>query len=222
MPQVGVDNAPLHERLIYGQNGTLYRPVLVDANGNILFVQAAGSPFEVVQSDSSLLKATVDVAAGQTIAVTQATAANLKATVTIPTGQDILARLQGYHASGWRNAPVPFGATAPYAAFVSSDTLSAGSNTLNYTAVAANTVAVITNITLRYTGTVPTSIAAFAVIGGTAYRIFTQLSPASNVVYTWQGWVVLAAGDNLRMVIAGATLNDDADSYGLGFTYSVA
>jgi len=153
MPQVGPDNEPLLERLIYGFFGTAIKGIQVDTDGNLVVALDTGQSITVTQSVAANLKALVDINAGQSIAatqavaanlkalvdinagqsieVTQATAANLKATVTIPTGQDILARRQGLYGGSWINAALPFGVSDTWTETWFNTALAAGANNVD-------------------------------------------------------------------------------------------
>jgi hypothetical protein len=89
MPLVGVNNEPLLERAIFGFDGTSYRVVKIDGDGNLVAALKASQEIEVVQDTAADLKATVSVAASQEIEVTQPTAADLKATVSVAASQEI-------------------------------------------------------------------------------------------------------------------------------------
>lgn len=244
MPHVGFDGSPLHERLIYGTDGSHYRPIVVDASGNLEFVPVTGATFTVVQSNPADLKATVNVAAGQSIEVTQDTASNLNArvgnqvtdklwvqnndaadllaTVNMAASQNILARLQGYYSGGWRNAPSPFGPTAPLGISWSNTNLSAGTNIVQSQTVPASTLWVITNVVFFYVGTVPTAVQVAAYISGATISIWQQQGPNTTIYYDKQMQVVLASGDAIQLVVYGATAGDNLYGRAVGYTMSVA
>lgn len=200
MPRVGADKAALYERLIYAYDGTDYRVVKCDTDGNVVAA----------------------IKASQIITVTQDTASNLQATVTIPTGQDILARLQGYYGASWRNAPVHFGVGTPYAETKSNTSLPSGTTSLTFSTVASNTVRVVTGVMICFQGTTPTYLQFNMMIGGVTVMVYRHLSPTSLELYSVQGWWVLDTGDYIVAYIAGATAGDKLYAYCVGFEFSVA
>lgn len=121
----------------------------------------------------------------------------------------------------WYKQPMMFGYSALKTDTVSDTTLAAGTVTLNGATVSAGEIWVITNISMVYIGTVPTSIEAVMYDGSTAHILFNQLAPASGQYYDRQGWWVVVAGDNLRYVIYGATLNDDFYGWATGFRMDI-
>ena len=97
---------------------------------------------------------------------------------------------------------------------VSNTALAAGTNTLNLTSVTAAHVWVIKSITMRYSGTVAgVALRSEFVIGGTVYEFQSVQPPVAGVFYGFLCDFPLAAGDNVRMAVTGATLNDDAFLY---------
>ena len=54
MPQVAADSAGLLERLVYGFDGSVYRVVKVDTDGNLVLALVAGSTIEVTQADPAV------------------------------------------------------------------------------------------------------------------------------------------------------------------------
>ena len=97
MPRVGVNNEPLLERAIFGFDGSDYRVVKVDTDGNLVAAVKASQSITVTQPNAANLKSTVTLAASQSIEVTQDTFADLKATVDntprIPEGATDLSNL---------------------------------------------------------------------------------------------------------------------------------
>lgn len=106
---------------------------------------------------------------------------------------------------------------------VSNTSLSAGSNNIDSTAVPAGEVHVITNISVSYTGTVSgVSLRATLFESGVGgYVVFQEDSISSTYWYDRQGNWVLPAGDYVRLVVSGATLNDDAYLRITGYKFSV-
>lgn len=64
MPKVGAANEPLLERLIYGYDGSSYRPLKCDTNGNLLALSdfaAYGTLLYQIKEQVSLPSGTVDI-----------------------------------------------------------------------------------------------------------------------------------------------------------------
>ncbi len=59
MPKVGVDNEPLLERVMFGYDGTNYRIVKIDTDGNLVAAIKTSQSVTVLQSNPVNLKATV-------------------------------------------------------------------------------------------------------------------------------------------------------------------
>jgi hypothetical protein len=135
--------------------------------------------------------------------------------------QNVQARAHGYFNAAWQKQPLQFGFGAALGQSVVSTDLAAGTNTFNLAAVDANTVFVVTNVAMFYSGTVTNVyIESKLVISSTAYSIWLQKAPVSASWYDRQGWWILNAGDNLRFVVDGATLHDDFTGWITGFTFT--
>lgn len=123
----------------------------------------------------------------------------------------------GYTKSKWHRQPVVFGPTESLVGSVSTTSLPAGSSTLDFAAVPADTIWIVTSVSARYVGTVPGNIYVSVVSGAAAAVLFAQASPASNIIYDRQGWFVLFPGDVFRIGVNGATLNDDLAGWIAGY-----
>jgi len=222
MPHVGTDGSPLLERLMFAFDGTLYRPVKCDTNGNLVAAVLAGQTITVEQALAANLLATVTVAAGQTIAVTQAAAANLLATVNVATDQNIQARRYGYYGDAWVKSPVPLGVTATWELHPSNMDLPAGSTTLAFTATPAGTIRVATSVAFRTGSAAATRVIWGSYIAGTATYHGQVTTPANGVFYQLGLTVYMVPGDYLQLTIEGAALHDTLRGYASGYQYSVA
>jgi hypothetical protein len=128
----------------------------------------------------------------------------------------------GYISGAWQKNPLAFGLSAAVYRTWSSTTLAAGDNTLNDSAVPAGEVWVITNMAARYVGTFATVHLRLVIVnGGVGYVQFEIDPPHNDHIEGQQGWWVLFPGDNLRLFITGATLNDDAFAYATGFRVDI-
>ena len=94
---------------------------------------------------------------------------------------------------------------------VSNTALAAGTNSLDLTAVPANAVYVIKAISCRYVGTVATVILRLILtISGVQHHIKSFSPVLSNVMDVLTLDYPLQTGDNVRLQVLNATLNDDA------------
>ena len=129
----------------------------------------------------------------------------------------------GWVNGAWQKNPLMFGYSGTAKNEVNDTALAAGNNNLDGAAVPAGEIWVITNVAFRYNGTVTgVTLTANAQMDGTAYQIFGQNPPVSNVWYDRQTYVVLNEGDYIWLSITGATLNDDAHLRMFGFKVEVA
>lgn len=167
-----------------------------------------GSVHALELDNSDRLKVLLD-AITAAIQVTQTTPANL----TIAS--------HGFVNSAWHKDPLRFGYSGNILEHVGSTTLAAGTNNFDTTAVPANKVHVITQMSMIYTGTAPTRIAASHSGLGTTRLFFAQLAPVSTGVYDRQGYWVLTPGDFVRFQVTGATLNDDFFGFISGFVVDI-
>ncbi len=200
MAQVGVANEPLLERALYVFDGAIWRPLLSDTFGRVVIATDIGTP----------ILATVSPAGGANWTVVQATPANLQAAVNLNADQNVQARAYGYIGGAWQRQPLQFGYSDTVADTYSNLSLPAGTTTVNFTAVPASTVHVITNLQAWYSGTITNVFLTYQlVIDGTARTLWGQKAPVSGQHYDRQGNWVLGPGDNVRFIVDGATLNDD-------------
>lgn len=97
-------------------------------------------------------------------------------------------------------------------------TLAAGVNNLDFTVVPVSKKDNITNIAWSYTGTVTgVRFELQVLVGATAYTIYkTNANPVSGDISSLQVNIPLTAADKIRVVVSGATLNDDATAYIIG------
>lgn len=199
MPLVGVNNEPLLERAIFGFDGTSYRVVKVDTDGNLVAA----------------------VKASQAIEVTQDTAADLKATVTIPTDQDIEARGYGWLGSAWQKAPIPFGYSGVKNESWEDTNLASGNSNVDSSAVPAGEIWVILQYAYHFVGTVPTRI--YIQFGPTSdlLTVFQQESVTSVLWESVDGMFILEEGDILRLRIIGATSGDDLTGRAHGYRIDI-
>jgi len=102
---------------------------------------------------------------------------------------------------------------------VGTTSLAAGTNILLSAAVAADKLHVLQNICYNYTGTVAgVYINVFILHAAVYYYLFGQPPLLTGQMYDRQGTWLMKAGDQLGMVIYGATLNDDAALWTNGYT----
>lgn len=129
--------------------------------------------------------------------------------------------LWAWDGTVWRKQPLLYGYTSALGARKINNALAAGNNTLDIDAVPADEIWVVTNLAMRYTGTAPTRMTVTLTIDSIGYSTYRQETVVTQEVYDRQGWWVLAEGDQISMVIIGATLNDTAAVWATGFTTSI-
>jgi hypothetical protein len=129
--------------------------------------------------------------------------------------------LWAWDGTVWRKQPLLYGYTSALGARKIVNALAAGNNTLDIDAVPADEIWVVTNLAMRYTGTAPTRMTVTLTIDSIGYSVYRQETVVSNEIYDRQGWWVLAEGDQISMVIIGATLNDAASIWATGFITSI-
>lgn len=133
-----------------------------------------------------------------------------------------MAQNHGWVGAAWQKDPIRFGYSELITEGVDNTSLAAGSNNLDTGTVPAGEIWVITNIAIRYDGTVSSvSLTVALIIDTVLMGIFGQKPPVSTVWYDRQGWWVLDAGDYIRLEVGGATMNDDAYLRVVGFRVDI-
>lgn len=133
----------------------------------------------------------------------------------------IQAREYGWQNAAWRKNPLSFGWSGQVLQ-AKVITAVAGTNTNDSDTVPANTIWIITNLLMRYTGTI-TNVAMFCnIFDGTAsFGIYSQQPIVSAIDYDRQGQWYLKAGDRLRMSVINATAGDNIRLYAVGYYVSI-
>jgi len=129
--------------------------------------------------------------------------------VTIDPANNPLVSAHGFVNGAWRKSPIPFGYSDVLNSALANLALAAGANNLDSAAVGAGLIWVVTNVSVMYVGTAPTSVSVNVVSGGATICLFQQNAPVTATRYDRQGKWVLEATDILRCTVVGATLNDD-------------
>lgn len=99
--------------------------------------------------------------------------------------------------------------------------LAAGANTKNFSSVPVGKLYIYKSLSMRYLGTAPARLVFSQMIDAVEYIIFAQTPPVTSVVYDRQGEWAVKAGDNLRVSILNATLNDDIFLYATGWSVDI-
>lgn len=209
MPKVSVNNDPLLERLVFAYDGTSYRVVTCDTDGNVVAALKTGQSVEVTQDTAADLLATVNIAAAQTIAVTQATPANLQAAVNLNTDQNVQARRYGWIASAWQKAPLPFGYSGVGAETVSKLNAAASFDAIAGTSVPAGEFWIVSAADAYDANTAVSRIGIVASVAGVSVYLISAASPGAGIPLAWSGQAVLGPGDNVLAAFFGTVLNDD-------------
>ncbi|MDP2324162.1 MAG: hypothetical protein Q8N51_09045, partial [Gammaproteobacteria bacterium] len=142
-------------------------------------------------------------------------------TVKQTTPANLTSGLHGWDGAAWRKLPLLFGYSDTLALEASNLALAAGTNTLDASACPAGYIWVVTSILIMYVGTVPAGIFTDLISGANTLALYRQFSPVSGAGYDRQGFWVLKAGDYLRCVVTGATLNDDLYLHASGYAQAV-
>lgn len=109
----------------------------------------------------------------------------------------------------FRPQPVMSGYSGVVRGFYQNLNLPAGSSNIDGGTVPATEVWEIENIAISYTGTI-TNVILRVMIQAAGTLIFEQRGLTSTQYYDRQTKITLAPGENLRLTILNATLNDDA------------
>ena len=188
MPLIGVNEEALYERAIFAYDGTDYRVVKCDTDGNLVAAVKADQEIEVVQD----------------------TAADLKATVDISADQNVQARGYGWDGSNWRKNPIPLGFTDIVEETLLDEDLDAGTNNLDGTAVPAGEIWRILIVNYRTVSASVSSAVARAFGLATAIIIEQQIPPTSGSWYPVQCETLLQEGDYMSLLVLNATSGDKA------------
>lgn len=139
----------------------------------------------------------------------------------LATGQALQANSYGWISGVQQRDPLRFGLSGVVRELLLNASLAAGVNTINSTLVPTGEYHVLTNVSMQYVGTPPTSIELYILSGGTLYNLFMVATPVSATFYDRQGWWPLAPGERLQMYISGATAGDNARFYLSGFRVDI-
>ncbi len=199
MPKVGSGNSPLLDRLIYGYDGTNYPPVKTDTDGHL-------------QADIVTVTPTVDVEV-QNFPAEQP--------VSVAAASQIQALRYGRFAGNWQKQPLTIGYSTFWNDLSDNTSLSAGTNYLTLTAVPANEVYVVRAASMVYNGTI-TNVQLRMYhhpVSAKDVYLYDVKPPVSGVYYCVQCDVVMAPGDQLAVLITGATATDTARFRASGFLF---
>lgn len=128
----------------------------------------------------------------------------------------------GWVGDKWQKNPLAFGYSGTIRVLVSNTDLTAGTNTLAHTAVPAGEIWNIENIAAQYVGTV-TNVLLIPVIdtGGILYVIGQSSVAVTGDYVRFPGPFTLKPGDILKLLVAGATLHDDAYLFATGYRVDI-
>ena len=127
----------------------------------------------------------------------------------------------GWISGAWQKSPIPFGASGFVEESLVSTTLPAGTSFLSGTACPAGEMWVISNIAIRYTGTVAGVTINARIVNSVNIDVFGVTPPVSGQYYDRQGHWVIFPGGYVRQLIIGATLNDDASLQYTGYKLDI-
>ncbi len=173
--------------------GSNYRPLRVDTQGRPII---AG-----LVSGSTYVPLLLDASGRVTLAVQDAGA----------TKRPVLCDGSGRVYMAIKGDDKIFSMEDQYTEAVSNTNLAAGTNLLNSTTVPAGKVYVITNISIRYDGTVAgVALSVYSYKGATFANVFSINTVVSIQYYDRQVNIPLVAGGFIRLIVTGATAGNDA------------
>jgi hypothetical protein len=136
--------------------------------------------------------------------------------------EELLGMNKGWIGGAWQKDPLRLGFSAQRLINASDTALGAGANDVDSGSVAAGELWVITNIAVRYAGTVAGVVLTPGFYDGSnLFPVGEERSITSGQWYAYQGEWILVEDDVLRLQVAGATLNDDAYIRASGFRVDI-
>ena len=133
-----------------------------------------------------------------------------------------MANNHGYIGGAWQKDPIRLGFSAQRLINQVNTNLGDGTNNLDSASAAAGEIWVITNVAVRYLGTVAGVVLKPGLFDGTNNYYFNyHASITSGYWYTTQGEWILKEDDVIRLAIEGATATDDAYLRGSGFRVDI-
>lgn len=199
-------NLGTYDTLVLNQLDVKTSTLAKESGGNLEGVKTQADKLQFDASDR--LKVLID-AITAALTVTQTTPANL------------LSGVHGYISGAWRKQPLVFSYSTNYLERVFTLSAAVGANTLTLTAVPANTLRVITNLT-AFNNTSPTTFTDVDTGAGSPLLAVVGALTA-RMPLIWSGWVFMAAGQACRGYFEGCTLNDDLylDAVGYDMTLNL-
>ncbi len=186
MAKVGVDNDPLHERVMFGFDGVDYRVLKVTDEGNLVAAVLADQEIEVVQDTATDLKATVDLAANQ----------------------NVQSRGYGWIDGDWQKQPIITGYSDMQVEKVEVASAPSGTNLLNSTTVPAGEIWKVETVSIRDINSAPSRVDLLLYSPSGSSVIISDLSPGANVWILWQGNMTMMEGEYLQAQMFGITATD--------------
>jgi hypothetical protein len=118
-----------------------------------------------------------------------------------------------YRAGAWYKQPLIDSISTDWGDLKTNLSLPAGNSNQDHAAMPANAWTIVTNWAVKYVGTITNVyldlVRMDAGTGGIARQIMGWKIATSNIWYYWTGSFVCKPTDVLRVVVTGATLNDD-------------
>jgi hypothetical protein len=114
-----------------------------------------------------------------------------------------------------------WGYSARHTEKVLEENASAGTNTLQGTAIASGEVFVLQGVSAKDITTGPTSIRLYLNDGTVQPTLAYTASPGAGIDCYWSGAIVLAAGDKVVARLEGCTLNDNIVMHYWGYRMDI-
>ena len=144
------------------------------------------------------------------------------AAITDPTEEYFKDGVWGWDGSQWRKLPLLFGYSDRYAERVGPVTAVSGTNQLDLSTVPSGEIWVITSISAWASSSNISRVDLRVIVGSDVFVLkATGYSTAYHTV-DWQGTIILAAGDYIRVQFSGASGGEALDAWAVGYKMKIA
>jgi len=130
--------------------------------------------------------------------------------------------LWGFDGTAWHKLPMLWGYTDRYAEVEENTSAVAGFNWLVFSTVPAGEVWVVTGLCWVNVNTACSMIIADLFDGVTLYGLAVEAPAVANGYYSILCNITMKAGDCLKVLFGGCTLNDDIYAWAFGYKMAIA